>query len=127
MKKLVLALVALSLAGCDRIPTKIGEEVRPVEIGDSLVSDGWNTVVYHYESDLFGLDLDNNDAELYVELIDVNTGQKFKTYLGSECGSFPAPKGQRVLIRFDRSASKAKPKDIYIAPQSSQVSNYLCQ
>lgn len=127
MKKLVLALVALSLAGCDRIPTKIGEEVRPVEIGDSMVSDGWNTVVYQTESDLYGLDLDNNEAELYVDLIETNTGQKFRVSLGSECNSWPAPKGERFLARFDRSASKAKPKDIYIAPQSAQVFDFLCR
>ena len=127
MKRIALVLLAgLALTGCDSIRQKVGEEVRQVEIGDSLVSDGWNTVVYHQESDVAGLDFDENEPELSVNLIDVETGTSFKVPVGSECNSWPAPKGSRFLVRFDRSASKAKPKDIYISPQSNQVANYIC-
>lgn len=127
MKRLALVLLAgIALTGCDSMRHKVGEEVRQVEIGDSLVSDGWNTVVYQRESDLAPLDLDSNEAELYVNLTDVETGTVFKMGLGSECSQFPAQKGQRFLVKFDKSASKAKPNDIYMAPQSDKVMGYLC-
>lgn len=127
MKRFALILLAgVALTGCDQIRHKIGEEVRQVEIGDSIVSDGFNSVYYHTPSDTNSLDLENNDAELYVVLTDVSSGATFKMSLGSECGTFPAPKGQRFLVKFDKSASKAKPNDVYMVPQSDQVYHYLC-
>ena len=127
MKRIAVVLLAgLALTACDSMRQKVGEEVRQVEIGDSLVSDGYNTVVYRNELDLAPLDLDSNEAELYVNLIDVETGSVFKMPLGSECSQFPAQKGQRFLAKFDKEASKDKPNDIYISPQSDKIQNYIC-
>lgn len=122
----LLLLVGASLAGCDRIPTKIGEEVRQVEIGDSILSDGWNSVIYQRQGDEASLDFDSNEPELYVNVLDVESGQTFKVGLGSECSQFPIPKGQRFLARFDKSASKAKPNEIFFAPQSDKIYTAFC-
>lgn len=127
MKKIALVmLLGTMLAGCDSMTKKFGEQVREVEVGDSLVSDGWNTVIYQQESDVSGLDFDSSEPELYVNIQDVETGSTFKVSMGSECSQFPAPKGQRMLIRFDLSKSKAKPNDIYMAPHSDQIFKILC-
>ena len=126
--KRILAVIAVGvmLTGCDRIPQKIGEEVRQVEVGESIVSDGWHEVVYTQESDMNSLDFDENDPELYVNVKDVDTGHVFKVSLGGECGQWPLPRGERFLTRFDRFASKKYPKDITFAPQSGPVSKFLC-
>lgn len=127
MKRLaLLLLVGASLAGCDSMTHKFGESVRQVEIGDSMVSDGYNTVVYQRESDLAPLDLDNNDVQLSVNILDVDTNQTFKVELGGQCETFPLPKGQRLLARFDMSKSKAKPNDIYMAPQTDPLYKMFC-
>lgn len=127
MKKLVLLmLVGVSLAGCDSMTQKFGEEVRQVEIGDSILSDGYNSVVYQRQGDEAMLDFDNNDPELSVNITDVESGSVFKVSLGSECATFPLPKGQRLLARFDMSKSKAKPQDIYMAPQTAPLYTMFC-
>jgi hypothetical protein len=127
MKRIaVMLMLGISLGACDRIPHKIGESVRHVQVAESIVSDGWNEVVYRTESDLNRLDFSESEPTLYVNLIDVETGNVFKVDMGSECNQWPVPRGHQFLARFDRSASKAKPNDIYIAPQTYPVRKFLC-
>ena len=111
MKKiLVLSFACLALAGCDRIPQKIGETVREVEVGDTRVDE----------------DYDEETSELHVTITDVESGNSWDVNLGEECRQYPLPKGERFLTRFDRSAAKADPKTVYLAPQTSTVYKYLC-
>jgi hypothetical protein len=129
--------VALIIAGCLALtacgPKHVRDEVREVETGDTIVSDGWTEVVFQGENDpkvsdpmaLFVLD-ENSDPELYLNVIDKQTGQTFKVWLGYECNRFPIPKGVRFLAKFDIKAYEDKPNELLMSPYSTPISNYFC-
>jgi hypothetical protein len=127
----MIAAVSLALTACG--PEHIRDEVREVETGDTIVSDGWTDVVFQGETDpkvsdpnaLALLD-ENSDPELYVKIKDISTGEEFKVWLGYECNRFPIPKGARFLAKFDIMAYEKSPKELYIRPYSEPINKYLC-
>ena len=120
---LLLSLGCLALTACG--PKHVRDEVRQVEIGDTIISDGWQDIVYTPNVDLSGLDYDT-EPTLYVNLTDVETGTVFKVPLGYECSQFPLPKGERFLTRFDITAYEEKPQEQYMSPYSDPVAKHLC-
>lgn len=124
MKRIgLLSLGCLLLTACG--PEHVRDEVRQVEIGDTIISDGWQDIVYVPNVDLSGLDSES-EPSLYVNLTDIESGNVFKVYLGYECSQFPLPKGTRFLTRFDVKAYKDKPETLLISPYGDPVAKHLC-
>lgn len=120
MKRIALVLAgALLLTACG--PEHVKDEVREVEIGQTLVDDGYGPAPY-----VPNTEYTSEAPELYVELKDTATGTIFKVDLGTECSQFPFPVGQRFLAKFDISAYKEKPADLYMTPYSDKVYGFLC-
>jgi hypothetical protein len=108
MKRILLiAGAALALSACDRIPQKVGEEVRGVEIAD-------------------GGRVDDMAGELHVTIREIESGQSWDVNLGEECSQYPLPMGQKFLARFDKMAAKATPQNVSVEPNQQMLWNYLC-
>lgn len=123
MKRILLTSACLLVAACG--PEHVRDEVRQVEIGNTIISDGWTDIVYTSDADFQRLDQEY-DPELYVEVIDVESGTAFKVPLGYECKQFPLPRGSRFLTRFDITAYEDKPKEEFMSPYGGPVKSHLC-
>jgi hypothetical protein len=124
MKKITILLAGcLALTGCG--PEHVRDEVREVQVADTIISDGYQDIVWTPGVNLNVLD-DESEPELYVNILDVATGQAFKIDLGTECSQFPLPKGQRFLARFNVLAYKEKPRELYMNPYGQPINKLLC-
>jgi hypothetical protein len=124
MKRILLmASAALMLAGCGT--DHVRDQVRQVEVQESIVSDGYTDIIYYPNVDLSSLD-EEYEPDLYVNIKDVDTGTVFKVPVGTECSTFPAEKGLRFLAKFDIRAYKEKPQELYLSPYSEPITKLLC-
>jgi hypothetical protein len=106
MKKIAFALgCTLALSACS-LPEHVRDEVLQVEVT--------------------GQNVDEDLGELHVDIFVPELNQSWNVNLGDQCGQYPLPIGEKFMTRFDITAYKDKPSELYYSPYTDKVWNYLC-